>query len=437
MRSATVGPHAYPVNGRGHLEIGGVDALELAAQFGTPLHVLDEDRLRGNCRRYRQALEHAYGAGRVVYASKACCILATCQIAAQEGLGVDVASGGELYTALRAGVDPADVVFHGSNKTPQEVADGLRAGVGRFVVDNDHELDLLEEWAERLGRPADVLLRVTPGIEPHTHRAIRTGGADSKFGFPLAPGHAHQAVFRVVRSPRLRFRGLHTHIGSQIADLEPFRLAAEAVVAFAAQVQDACDAVVDEVNLGGGLAIRYLSTDTVPSIEAYVAAVAEAVASSAARHRLPPPRLYLEPGRSLVGDAGVTLYTVGAVKVIPGVRTYVSVDGGMYENPRPALYGARYEAVVADRPLAAPDQVVALAGRCCESGDVLIWEAALPSVRSGDVVAVFSTGAYTYAMASNYNRFPRPAVVLAGGGRARVVVERETYDDLIRKDVPL
>ncbi len=437
MRSLTVGPHAYPVNARGHLEIGGVDALDLARQFGTPLYVLDEDRLRNNCRRYRTALAQTYGDGRVVYASKACCILATCQIATQEGLGVDVASGGELHTALRAGVPPADLIFHGSNKTAQEVAEGLRAGVGRFVVDNDHELDLLDDLTTRLGVTADVLLRVTPGVEPHTHRSIRTGGVDSKFGFPLATGHARRAAARVLQSPRLRLRGLHAHIGSQIADLDPFRQAAEAVVEFAATLRDAWGVGVEEVNLGGGLAIRYLSTDTPPTIEAYVAAVGEAVAAAAARCRLPRPRLYLEPGRSIVGDAGVTLYTVGAVKTIPGVRTYVSVDGGMYENPRPALYGARYEAVVADRPLAAPEQTVALAGRCCESGDVLIWEAALPPVRSGDVVAMFSTGAYTYSMASNYNRFPRPAVVLAGGGRARVVVERETYDDLIRKDVPL
>ncbi|MDR7508498.1 MAG: diaminopimelate decarboxylase [Armatimonadota bacterium] len=437
MRSVTVGPHGYSVNGRGHLEIGGVDALDLARQFGTPLHVLDEDRLRDNCRRYRSALARSYGEGRVVYASKACCILATCQIAVQEGLGVDVASGGELHTALRAGVPPADVVFHGSNKTAQEVAEGLRAGVGRFVVDNDHELDLLEELAARLDTTADVLLRVTPGVEPHTHRAIRTGGVDSKFGFPLATGSAHRAVARVLRSARLRLWGVHTHIGSQIADLEPFCAAAEAVVEFAAEVREAHGAVVEEVNMGGGLAIRYLSSDSPPSIEAYVDAVAGAVGSAARRRGLPRPRLYLEPGRSIVGDAGVTLYTVGAVKVIPGVRTYVSVDGGMYENPRPALYGSRYEAVVADRPLAPAAQTVSLAGRCCESGDVLIWEAALPPVRSGDVVAVFSTGAYTYSMASNYNRFPRPAVVLAGDGRARVVVERESYDDLIRKDVPL
>lgn len=433
----TVGPHALPVNAQGHLAIGGVDALDLVAQFGTPLHVLDEERLRANCRAYRDALAAHYGRGRVLFASKACCIAATCQIASQEGLGVDVASGGEIYTALRAGVPAADLIFHGSNKTPDEVEYGLRAGVGRFVVDNAYELDLLEALTAKTGTRAEMLLRLTPGVEPHTHRAIRTGGVDSKFGFATLDGSAYQAVARARALERLRLRGLHAHIGSQVFDLEPFRLEAAALLEFAARIRDELEVTTEELNLGGGLGIRYLSTDEPPSIAAYVAAVAEAVAAGVERHRLSPPELFVEPGRSLVGDAGVTLYTVGAIKSIPGVRTYVSVDGGMFENPRPALYGAKYEAVVAARPLADPVQTAAVAGRCCESGDVLIWEAHLPEVRPGEVLAVFSTGAYTYSMAGNYNRFPRPAVVLAGAGRARVVVARETYDDLVRKDVVL
>jgi diaminopimelate decarboxylase len=429
------GPHAFPINTKGHLEIGGVDAFGLVREFGTPLHVLDEDRLRGNCRSYRAALTAAWPNSQVLFASKACCVMATCRIAYEEGLGVDVASGGELYTALRAGVPASQLVFHGSNKTPDEVEYGLRAGIGRFVVDNEYELDLLEAYTARLGAQADILLRLTPGIEPHTHKAIQTGGVDSKFGFGISDGVAFRAAARAARLERVRLRGFHAHIGSQVLDLEPFRLEAAACLDFAARVRDELDVSMEELNLGGGLGIRYLSGDEPPSVADYIRALIGVVTAKVAEHRLNPPKVYVEPGRSIAGDAGVTLYAVGAIKTIPGVRTYVSVDGGMFENPRPALYGARYEAVLAERPLAEPTHVAAVAGRCCESGDVLIWEARLPAVRSGDILAVFSTGAYTYAMAGNYNRFPRPAVVLAGGGRARVAVERETYDDLIRKDV--
>jgi len=433
----TVPPHGFPVNAAGHLTVGGVDALELVREYGTPLHVLDEDRLRGNCREYRDLLGRAYPNSRVLFASKALCVGATCQIARQEGLGIDVASGGEIYTARRAGIPAGDLVFHGNNKTPDEIAYALREQVGRFVVDNEDELSLLDDLTARTGTTADILLRITPGIEPHTHRAIQTGGVDSKFGFGLADGAAYRAAARAAALTWVRLRGLHAHIGSQVLDLEPFRLAAAALVEFAARLRDDLDVTTEELNLGGGLGIRYLASDEPPSKAAYIRALTDTVRAKVEEHRLAPPRIFIEPGRSIVGDAGVTLYTVGGVKAIPGVRTYVSVDGGMYENPRPALYGAKYEAVSAADPLAGPLQTVAVAGRCCESGDVLIWEARLPEVRRGDILAVFSTGAYTYSMAGNYNRFPRPAVVLAGGGRARVIVEREGYDDLVRKDVLL
>ena len=438
MSPAIAGAHGFRVNNAGHLEIGGVDALALARDFGTPLHVLDEERLRANCGEYRDTLAEAYGPNaRAIFASKACCTIATCQIAHQEGLGVDVASGGELHTALRAGVPARDLYFHGNNKTLDEVEYGLRTGVGRCVVDNEHEFDLLETVTARLDTTADILLRLTPGIEPHTHQAIRTGGVDSKFGFGMLDGAAYRAVVRASRMPRVRLRGLHAHIGSQVCDLEPFRMSAAALVDFAARIRDELDVTVEELNLGGGLGIRYVPADEPPRIADFVRALAVVVTARLGAHRLSHPRLFLEPGRSIVGSAGVTLYTVGAVKSIPGVRTYVSVDGGMFENPRPALYGAQYEAVAAARAADAATDTVAVAGRCCESGDVLIWEARLPPVRSGDLLAVFGTGAYTYSMASNYNRFPRPAVVLAGHGRGRCVVERETYDDLLRKDVSL
>lgn len=438
MTSNLAARHGYGVDASGHLLIGGCNAVALAREFGTPLHVIDEDRFRANCRAYREALAAVYGpTGRPLYASKALCVVATCQLAHREGLGIDVASGGEIHTALRAGVPSADLFFHGNNKTPAELEYALTAGIGRIIVDNEYELDLLDALTQRLGLDAQIQLRLTPGIEPHTHKAIRTGGVDSKFGFGLLDGSAHQAVARASRMARVRLRGIHAHIGSQAFDLEPFRMSAAALVEFAAKVRDDLDVIIEEINCGGGLGIRYLSADEPPSIADFVETVAGTVKESTARHHLNPPTLFVEPGRSIVGDAGVTLYTVGAIKAIPGIRTYVSVDGGMYENPRPALYGARYEAVRADRPADPPSQTVALAGQCCESGDVLIWEAAIPPVAGGDVLAVFATGAYTYSMGSNYNRFPRPAVVLAGGGRARVIVARETYEEIAGRDVSL
>lgn len=421
----------------GHLAIGGCSAITLARTYGTPLYVLDGERLRANLEAYRQAFRRYVPGGRPLYASKALCTLATCRIAYDHGFGLDVASGGEIYTALRAGVPAHALCFHGNNKTPEELRLALEVGVGRIVVDNAYELDLLGSLTDGTGRQADIWLRITPGIEPHTHRAIQTGGVDTKFGFGIPEGAAEQAVRRALEIRGLKLWGFHSHIGSQILELEPFALNARTMIAFAASIRRRLGYTAAELNLGGGLGIRYTAEDRAPDIEAYVRTVAEAVRDACAEHDYPAPALFLEPGRSVVGPAGVTLYTVGAIKRIPGVRTYVAVDGGMYENPRPALYGARYEAVVADRPDEPPTQVVALAGRCCESGDVLIWEAHLPPVAPQDVVAVFATGAYTYSMASNYNRFPRPAMVLVERGSARLVVRRETYEDLVRCDVPL
>jgi diaminopimelate decarboxylase len=427
----------FEVDHHGSLLIGGVPASDLAARFGTPLHVIDEARMRANCRAYADAMRRwAPGPWRVIYASKALCTIATCQVAYEEGLGIDVVSAGDIYTALQAKVPAEVLVFHGSNKTPDEIAYGLEVGVGRFVVDNEYELALLDRLAGERGRRADVLLRVTPGIEPHTHKAIQTGGVDSKFGFGLLGDSAERAVQTALAAPGLRLRGLHCHIGSQILEIEPFLLAARAVVAFAAEMRGA-GLVLEELNLGGGLGIRYTVDHEPPAPGAYVRALMEQVGDLLARHSLAVPTVCVEPGRTIVGDAGVTLYTVGAIKAIPGVRTYVSVDGGMYENPRPALYDARYTAVLATAAAAPPTQRVAVAGRCCESGDVLIWDADLPEVREGDLLAVFATGAYTYAMASNYNRYPRPALVLARDGAAQIAVERETSADLVRYDRPL
>ncbi len=429
--------HGFEVDGRGHLIIGGVAAADLAARFGTPLHVIDETRMRANCREYVEAMRaFAPGPSRVLFAGKALCTIATCQIAHEEGLGIDVCSAGEIYTALQARVPAEALYFHGNNKTPEEIGYGLEAGIGRFVVDNEYELTWLDRLARERGRRADILLRLTPGIEPHTHKAIVTGGVDSKFGFGLFGPSAEAAVRQALASPGLRLRGLHCHIGSQILDLEPFIMSARSVIAFAAEMRSSGFAL-EELNLGGGLGIRYLKEHEPPAREAYVRALAGEAREWLERYQMPAPTLMIEPGRSIVGDAGVTLYTAGAIKAIPGVRTYVSVDGGMYENPRPALYGARYEAVVATRAAEAPTQRVAIAGRCCESGDVLIWDADLPAIREGDLLAVFATGAYSYSMASNYNRYPRPALVLAHDGSAQIAVERETSADMVRHDRPL
>lgn len=434
MTGSLPGQHGFEVDARGHLLLGGVAAADLAARFGTPLYVLDEGRMRANCRAVVEALRRHYpGPSQAIFASKALCTVATCQIAYDEGLGLDVVSPGEIYTALQAGVPASALHFHGSNKTPEEIAYGLDAGVGRFMVDNLHELRWLDRLARERGQRADVLLRLTPGIEPHTHKAIQTGGVDSKFGFGLLGSAADEAVRIALRSPGIRLRGLHSHIGSQILEVEPFVLSARALLAFAQEMRPA-GLVVEELNLGGGLGIRYLSEQDPPTREAYVEAIARTTVDLVRQYGLPLPVLSVEPGRSIVGDAGVTLYTVGAIKVVPGVRTFVSVDGGMYENPRPALYGARYEAVIATRANAPPMQRITVAGRCCESGDVLIWDADLPEVREGDLLAVFATGAYTYAMASNYNRYTRPALVCVRDGTAQVAVERESLADLVRHD---
>ena len=420
----------------GRLVIGGIEAPDLAREFGTPLYVMDEARLRENCRAYVSALRAAFPASQAIFASKALCCMATCRLAYDEGMALDVVSAGEIHTALRAGVPAGHLFFHGNNKTPDELQLALDVGVGRIIVDNFYELDLLDALTARRDEAADVLLRLTPGIEPHTHRAIQTGGVDSKFGFGVLDGAGHEAVKRTLAINGLRLRGIHCHIGSQVFELDSFTLAAEAMMAFAGWMAREAGVAVEELDLGGGLGVRYLPEDRPPSVEAYVSTLARVVRRRASEDRLPLPKVMVEPGRSIVGDAGATLYRVGVVKTIPGVRTYVSVDGGMFENPRPALYGARYQGVLAERLDEAPTTAVTIAGRCCESGDVLIWDARLPEPHPGDLLAVFSTGAYNYSMAGNYNRYPRPPVVFVSGGTARVVVERESIDDLLAKDVP-
>ena len=419
------GSALYPigsrVNDRGNLEIGGCDVVELAAEFGTPAYVYAEDDIRARARSYLEAFRARSDDFEVLYASKALPTTAVYSLCAAEGLSVDVASGGELYMALRAGYDPARIYMHGNNKTDAEIRFAAESGVGHLILDSFDEIERCESL---LDAPQDVLIRVTPGIRPSTHDFVQTGQLDSKFGFGLEDGLAARAVERVLDSPKLNLVGLHAHIGSQIFELEPYTLAIRALGELAG---DWCRLL----NVGGGLGIAYTADDEPPPIDAYVDVKVRGVAEVFER----PPRLLIEPGRSLVGNAGVTAYTVGTVKEIPGLRTYIAVDGGMSDNLRPMLYGARYEALIANRADAEPDSLATIAGMHCESGDVLVRDVMLSSPRVGDLLVTPVTGAYGYAMANNYNGMPRPPVVFCSGGEARVVVRRETYEDLVARDV--
>jgi diaminopimelate decarboxylase len=425
-------PPSATVTSEGHLSVGGCDLVELAEEHGTPLVVYDAGAVRAMARAYREAIARHAPGGEVVYASKAYFGLAMLNIVREEGLSVDVASGGELHAALRAGFDPARIHLHGNNKDAHEIADALDAGVGTVVVDNLDEIALLEREAAVRGIRQRVLLRVTPGVSASTHAYIATGQSDSKFGFPLAGRTAHAGVDAARRSPHLAFEGIHAHLGSQLFDLSVYRPAAEVLADFAVEV-GAED--ITTVDIGGGLGIAYTAHDRPPTVETFVETLAEAVHDAWRSRGLPLPRLVTEPGRSIAGRAGVTLYRVGAVKPIEGVRVYASVDGGMSDLLRPMLYGAVYEPLLANRADAEPTSVVRLVGKHCESSDVLVGEAHLPPLEVGDVVCLPATGAYGVSMASNYNGQRRPAVVFCENGAARVVTRRETYDDIIARDV--
>ncbi|MCW3790977.1 diaminopimelate decarboxylase [Paenibacillus sp. LS1] len=423
------------INAQGHLEIGGVDATNLKEQFGTPLYVVDEQLVRERCREYMEAFR-ASGLGfQVAYASKAFCVMAMCALAAEEGLSLDVVSDGELFTALQAGFPAERIHFHGNNKTLEEIEMALDAEIGCFVVDNFNELHLLQAVAADKNRKVNILLRVTPGVEAHTHEYISTGQTDSKFGFDIGNGTAFEAIELASKQSNLVLLGVHSHIGSQIFEVEGFQMAVQRVAEFAASVYERLNVAFKVVNLGGGFGIRYIDGDTPLEVAQYVKAITDAVKNHFAQIGYAVPEIWVEPGRSIVGEAGTTLYTVGTSKDIPGVRKYVAVDGGMTDNPRPALYESKYEAVLANRANEAAQETVSVAGKCCESGDMLIWDLDLPKVESGDLLAVACTGAYNYSMASNYNRIRRPAVVFVKDGQGDVVVRRETYQDIIQNDL--
>ena len=417
-------PIGSRVNDRGHLEVGSCDVVELAREFGTPAYVYAEADLRHRARAYLEAFRGRMDDFEVVYASKAAPFTAAYRVFQEEGLSVDIASGGELHMALRAGFDPARMHMHGNNKSEAELRDAVEAGVGHVICDSLAEIERLNVICGEAGRAQEVLIRVTPGVKADTHSYVQTGQLDSKFGLGLADGLAARAVAAVLASPNLRLVGLHAHIGSQIFELEPYARAIEAL----AELAD--PAWCRLLNVGGGLGIAYTESDEPPSIDAYV----DAKVRGTRRVFDPVPRIVVEPGRSLVGNAGITAYTVGTVKQIPGVRTYVAVDGGMSDNMRPMLYGSRYEAIVADRADQAPETLVTIAGMHCESSDVIVRDARLAAPSTGDILVTPATGAYGYAMASNYNGVPRPPVIFCNDGDARVVVRRETYDDLTARD---
>jgi diaminopimelate decarboxylase len=423
IAASPVYPAGSRVNERGRLEVAGCDVVKLAEEFGTPAYIYAEDDMRRRAREYVRAFEQRTDAFEVIYASKAFPATAAVRVMREEGLSVDVASGGELHVALAAGFDPARIHLHGNDKTEAELHYAFEAGVGHLILDSFDEIELADRLLDRTQR---VLIRVTPGIKPSTHDYVQTGQLDSKFGFGLADGLAEQAVERVRESDHLELVGMHAHIGSQIFELEPYVKAIEVIADF-------CDTVGLEpelLNVGGGLGIAYLDSDEPPSIEDYVDVKVRGVQQVFD----PVPRILVEPGRSLVGNAGITAYRVGTVKEIPGVRTYVAVDGGMSDNLRPMLYGAHYEAVIADRAGEVPDTLATIAGMHCESGDVLVRDAELAAPRVGDVLVTPATGAYGYAMANNYNGKPRPPVIFCRDGEARVVVRRETWDDLLSRD---
>ncbi|REK77305.1 diaminopimelate decarboxylase [Paenibacillus paeoniae] len=423
------------INANGHLEIGGNDVTDLAKEFGTPLYIVDESLVRQRAREYVEAFKASGLKFQVAYASKAFSVMAMCVIAEQEGLSLDVVSDGELFTALQAGFPVERIHFHGNNKTPDEINMALDAGIGCFVVDNFDELALLNALAGDKGKKVNVLLRITPGVEAHTHDYISTGQQDSKFGFDLGNGAAKQAIEEAMKLDNLVILGVHSHIGSQIFEVEGFRMAVDKVAQFAVSIRAELGLTFKVINLGGGFGIRYVEGDTPLPVSEYVGAITDAIKANFANAEFPLPEIWVEPGRSMVGDAGTTLYTVGTSKNIPGVRKYIAVDGGMTDNPRPALYQSRYEAVLANRANEAAEETVSIAGKCCESGDMLIWDLELPKADNGDLLAVFCTGAYNYAMASNYNRIRRPAVVFVKDGQADLVVKRESLDNIVCNDV--
>ncbi|MGE5597271.1 MAG: diaminopimelate decarboxylase [Hyphomicrobiales bacterium] len=429
-------PHTTALSPAGRLSIGGCDVRDLAEEFGSPLYVFDESDFRETCQEFRREFEARWPALRVAYAGKAFLSRGFARILAEEGIGMDVVSGGELAIARAAGFPADKLYFHGNNKLPAELALALdEPGIGRIVVDNFHELETLERIASERGVRQAILLRISPNVDPHTHAKTTTGVLDSKFGFAIATGDAERAVMQALAAKHLDVRGLHVHLGSPIFETEPYEQGNAVVCAFASQMGDVHGFEFREYSPGGGFALAYTRDQRPPSIAEYAEVVTGTLRDALATHHLPEPAMHIEPGRALVGRSMVAVYTVGARKEIPGVRTYVSVDGGMADNIRPAIYGSQYEAIAAERPLDPAEETVTIAGKYCESGDILVKDAEVPRLRPGELVALPASGAYNLAMSSNYNMATRPPVVAVRGGQARLLLRRETVEDLLARDV--
>lgn len=424
------------VNEKGHLAVSGVDTVELAKEYGTPLYVMDEAMIRSACQRFKKSIDEFYGgAGLVCYASKAFSCKEIYRIVDSEGVGADVVSGGELYTAASVGFPMDKICFHGNNKTDEELELAIEKKVGRIIVDNVYELERLDKLAEKKGVTANIMFRIKPGIDAHTHNFVKTGQIDSKFGFALETGEAFEAVKKAVELKNVHLVGLHCHIGSQIFDIDPFVHAAEVMLGFIAKIKDELSFEVKELNLGGGFGIKYTNEDKPCAFEKYMECVSVKVKEICAEKGIKLPFILIEPGRSIVAPAGLTLYTVGGIKEIPNIRTYVSIDGGMGDNPRYALYKSEYDIEVANKAGEEKTETITLAGKCCESGDLIGENMPVQHVEVGDTIAVLATGAYNYSMSSNYNRLCKPAVVMVKDGKSRVIVKRETLEDLIRNDI--
>ncbi len=436
MRKSTnqsLKPVTTRINDNGNLEIGGCDLVDLAQKYGTPLYVLDEATIRSVCNDYKEAFS-AYPKVNMMYASKALCTLATSALLSKEGFGFDVVSSGEIYTVYKAGVPMEKVLFNGNNKSVDELTLALDLNVGRISVDNFLELSLLNEIAKGKNKIANILLRITPGIECHTHEYIQTGHLDSKFGFDLT--QIDEAVELILTEYKnIKLHGLHAHIGSQIFETKVYYDEIEILVKELARLDEKFGLKLDEINVGGGLGVKYTDKDVPPSTFEIADVIIKSLNASVEKYGIEPPTLFIEPGRSIISTAGVTLYTLGSSKQVPKGKTYQAVDGGMADNPRPSMYKADYLAEIADKPSDNPVQTVTIAGRFCESGDILIREINLPKIEEGDILCVFNTGAYNFSMASNYNRVSRPEMVLVNNSQSDIIVKRETLDDLVSKDL--
>ncbi len=424
------------VNEKGHLTFAGRDTVELAAEYGTPLYLLDEDKIREKCRLYRRAMTREFGADALpLFAGKALCVKDIYRVMREEEMGIDLVSGGEIFTAAAEGFPMEKAYFHGNNKTDADIAFAMDRGVGYFVCDNEEELFAIEREAEKRETVQKILIRVTPGIDPHTHKAINTGKVDSKFGVAIETGQAKELVRLALSQKHIDLRGFHCHIGSQIFETSPFTDAADIMIDFIGTMKQELGYTAGELNLGGGMGVRYLESHPHIDYAENIAKIAAHMRAECEKQGVSMPSVRMEPGRSIVADAGLTLYTVGTLKTIPGFRNYVSIDGGMTDNPRYALYQSPYTVELANRMNDKKDTVCTVAGRCCESGDLIQEGVPLPKPRRGDTLAVLTTGAYNYAMASNYNRIPRPAMVMLRDGNDKLIVRRESYEDLLRNEL--